>query len=73
MVAVVSPGSGAELESPGSVPSEPGPSVFGDPPSGLPRFDKGCKHLWENILGLFSAVIVMAKNFNDGEDVINLI
>ena len=49
------------------------PSVFGDPPIGLPRFDEGCKHLWKNILGLFSAVIVMAKKFNDGEDVINMV
>ena len=43
------------------------PCVFGVLPSELSRFTEGCEHLWKNILGLFSDVIVMAKKSNDGE------
>ena len=44
-------------------------------PSDLPRFTEGCKDLMENVMGLFSAVIVMAKNFNDDnvKGVINMV
>ena len=50
------------------------PRVFGVLPSELSRFTEGCEHLWKNILGLFSDVIVMAKKSNDGEEyVINMV
>ena len=35
-------------------------------PSTLPRFTEGCKYLKKNIVGPFSAVIVMAQDLNSG-------
>ena len=49
------------------------PCVFGVVPSESSRFTEGCEHLWKNILGLFSAVIVMANNFNNCETQFNVI
>jgi hypothetical protein len=49
------------------------PCVFGVLPSESSRFTEGCQHLWKNILGLFSAVIVMANNFNNCETQFKLI
>ena len=50
------------------------PYLFGVLPPNLRKFTEGCEDLWKNILGLFSDVIVMAKEFNDGEEhVINMV